>query len=138
MVKRKIPSPLRELNPRTPTVQPVAQRYTDWAIIIIIIIIIIVVVVVVIIIILLLTCQCQNLNSTAGHSPEGSFILRAAENKFMGFDSVLSFCATDVSMLALLRKLFYRISTVGWLVEKETALNVHQQTDNENSAVFLK
>jgi hypothetical protein len=32
MVKRKIPSPLRESNPRTPIVQPVAQRYTDWAI----------------------------------------------------------------------------------------------------------
>jgi hypothetical protein len=27
VVKRKIPSPLRELNPRTPIVQPVAQRY---------------------------------------------------------------------------------------------------------------
>jgi hypothetical protein len=32
MVKRKIPSPRRESNPRTPIVQPVAQRYTDWAI----------------------------------------------------------------------------------------------------------
>jgi hypothetical protein len=32
VVKRKIPSPRRESNPRTPTVQPVAQRYTDWAI----------------------------------------------------------------------------------------------------------
>jgi hypothetical protein len=32
VVKRKIPSPRRELNPRTPTIQPVAQRYTDWAI----------------------------------------------------------------------------------------------------------
>jgi hypothetical protein len=32
VVKRKIPSPLRESNPRTPIVQPVAQRYTDWAI----------------------------------------------------------------------------------------------------------
>jgi hypothetical protein len=32
VVKGKIPSPLRESNPRTPTVQPVAQRYTDWAI----------------------------------------------------------------------------------------------------------
>jgi hypothetical protein len=31
VVKRKIPSPRRELNPRTPIVQPVAQRYTDWA-----------------------------------------------------------------------------------------------------------
>jgi hypothetical protein len=31
-VKRKIPSPRRESNPRTPTVQPVAQRYTDRAI----------------------------------------------------------------------------------------------------------
>jgi hypothetical protein len=29
VVKRKIPSPRRESNPRTPTVQPVAQRYTD-------------------------------------------------------------------------------------------------------------
>jgi hypothetical protein len=28
MVKRKIPSPRRESNPRTPIVQPVAQRYT--------------------------------------------------------------------------------------------------------------
>jgi hypothetical protein len=28
-VKRKIPSPRRESNPRTPIVQPVAQRYTD-------------------------------------------------------------------------------------------------------------
>jgi hypothetical protein len=32
VVKRKIPSPRLELNPRTPVVQPVAQRYTDWAI----------------------------------------------------------------------------------------------------------
>jgi hypothetical protein len=32
MVKRKIPSPRRESNRRTPIVQPVAQRYTDWAI----------------------------------------------------------------------------------------------------------
>jgi hypothetical protein len=32
MVKRKIPSPRRESNPRTRIVQPVAQRYTDWAI----------------------------------------------------------------------------------------------------------
>jgi hypothetical protein len=31
-VKRKIPSPSREWNPRTSIVQPVAQRYTDWAI----------------------------------------------------------------------------------------------------------
>jgi hypothetical protein len=30
--KRKIPSLRRESNPRTPLVQPVAQRYTDWAI----------------------------------------------------------------------------------------------------------
>jgi hypothetical protein len=29
VVKRKIPSPCRESNPRTPIVQPVAQRYTD-------------------------------------------------------------------------------------------------------------
>jgi hypothetical protein len=28
-VKRKIPSHRRESNPRTPIVQPVAQRYTD-------------------------------------------------------------------------------------------------------------
>jgi hypothetical protein len=28
----KIPSPRRESNPRTPIVLPVAQRYTDWAI----------------------------------------------------------------------------------------------------------
>jgi hypothetical protein len=32
VVKRKIPSPRRESNPRIPIVQPVAQRYTDWAI----------------------------------------------------------------------------------------------------------
>jgi hypothetical protein len=32
VVKRKIPSPRRESNPRTPIVQPVAPRYTDWAI----------------------------------------------------------------------------------------------------------
>jgi hypothetical protein len=32
LVKRKIPSPRRESNPRTPIVQPIAQRYTDWAI----------------------------------------------------------------------------------------------------------
>jgi hypothetical protein len=31
VVQRKIPSPRRESNPRTPIVQPVAQRYTDWA-----------------------------------------------------------------------------------------------------------
>jgi hypothetical protein len=31
-VKRKNPSPRRESNPKTPIVQPVAQRYTDWAI----------------------------------------------------------------------------------------------------------
>jgi hypothetical protein len=31
-VKREIPNPRRESNPRTPIVQPVAQRYTDWAI----------------------------------------------------------------------------------------------------------
>jgi hypothetical protein len=30
--RRKIPSPRRESNPRTPIVQPVAQSYTDWAI----------------------------------------------------------------------------------------------------------
>jgi hypothetical protein len=29
VVKRIIPSPRRESNPRTPIVQPVAQRYTD-------------------------------------------------------------------------------------------------------------
>jgi hypothetical protein len=29
VVKRKIPSPHRESNPRTPVVQPFAQRYTD-------------------------------------------------------------------------------------------------------------
>jgi hypothetical protein len=32
VMKRKIPSPHRKSNPRTPIVQPVAQRYTDWAI----------------------------------------------------------------------------------------------------------
>jgi hypothetical protein len=31
VVKRKILSPRRESNPRTMIVQPVAQRYTDWA-----------------------------------------------------------------------------------------------------------
>jgi hypothetical protein len=29
VVKRKIPSPRRESNPRIPIVQPIAQRYTD-------------------------------------------------------------------------------------------------------------
>jgi hypothetical protein len=33
VVVRKIPSPLRESNPRTPIVQSVAQRYTDGRII---------------------------------------------------------------------------------------------------------
>jgi hypothetical protein len=32
VVKRKIPSSRRESNPWTPIAQPVAQRYTDWAI----------------------------------------------------------------------------------------------------------
>jgi hypothetical protein len=32
VVKRRIPSPPRESNSRTPIVHPVAQRYTDWAI----------------------------------------------------------------------------------------------------------
>jgi hypothetical protein len=32
MVKRKIPGSSRESNPRTLIVQPVAQRYTDWAV----------------------------------------------------------------------------------------------------------
>jgi hypothetical protein len=32
VVKRKIPSSRQESNPRTSIVQPVAQRYTDWAI----------------------------------------------------------------------------------------------------------
>jgi hypothetical protein len=32
LVKRKIPSPRRESNSRTPIVRPVAQRYTDWAV----------------------------------------------------------------------------------------------------------
>jgi hypothetical protein len=32
VVKRNIPSPRRESKPRTPIVQPIAQRYTDWAI----------------------------------------------------------------------------------------------------------
>jgi hypothetical protein len=32
VVKREIPNTRRESNPRTPIVQPVAQRYTDWAI----------------------------------------------------------------------------------------------------------
>jgi hypothetical protein len=29
VVKRKIPSPCQESNPRTPIIQPVAERYTD-------------------------------------------------------------------------------------------------------------
>jgi hypothetical protein len=32
VMERKIPSPGRESNPRTPIVQPVAQSYSDWAI----------------------------------------------------------------------------------------------------------
>jgi hypothetical protein len=32
VVKRKIPSPRRKSNPRSPIAQPAAQRYTDWAI----------------------------------------------------------------------------------------------------------
>jgi hypothetical protein len=32
VVKRKIPSPRRESNPRNSIMQPVAQRYTDWEI----------------------------------------------------------------------------------------------------------
>jgi hypothetical protein len=32
VVNRKIPSPRRESNPRTPVVQPVAQSYTDWSV----------------------------------------------------------------------------------------------------------
>jgi hypothetical protein len=31
-VVNRIPSPRRQSNPRIPIVQPVAQRYTDWAI----------------------------------------------------------------------------------------------------------
>jgi hypothetical protein len=31
VVKRKIPNPRRESNPTTPIIQPVAQRYSDWA-----------------------------------------------------------------------------------------------------------
>jgi hypothetical protein len=31
VVKRKIPSPRQESNPRTPIVRPVAQRYTNMA-----------------------------------------------------------------------------------------------------------
>jgi hypothetical protein len=33
VVKRKIPSPRLESNPRTPIIQPIAQHYTDWAIV---------------------------------------------------------------------------------------------------------
>jgi hypothetical protein len=29
-VKKKVPIPRRESNPRTPIVQPVTQRYTEW------------------------------------------------------------------------------------------------------------
>jgi hypothetical protein len=32
VVKRKIPSPRWESNSRSPIVQPVAQRYTDWTV----------------------------------------------------------------------------------------------------------
>jgi hypothetical protein len=32
VAKRKIPSLHKELNPRTPIIQPIAQCYTDWAI----------------------------------------------------------------------------------------------------------
>jgi hypothetical protein len=32
VVKRKTPSPSRESNPRTPIVQPLAERYTDWVV----------------------------------------------------------------------------------------------------------
>jgi hypothetical protein len=32
VVKKKIPGPRRESNPTTLLVQPVVQRYTDWAI----------------------------------------------------------------------------------------------------------
>jgi hypothetical protein len=32
VVKRRIPSPCQESNPRTPIIQPVAQCYTNWAI----------------------------------------------------------------------------------------------------------
>jgi hypothetical protein len=34
VVKRKISCPRRESKPRTPIVQPVSQRYTDWGLII--------------------------------------------------------------------------------------------------------
>jgi hypothetical protein len=36
VVKRKIPNPLRESNPKTSIDQPVAQRHTDWAIMVLI------------------------------------------------------------------------------------------------------
>jgi hypothetical protein len=55
VVKRKIPRSRRESNPRTPIVQPVAQRCTDWAItalsntLIIIITIIIIIIIIIII-----------------------------------------------------------------------------------------
>jgi hypothetical protein len=45
VVKRKIPSPRRESNPRIPIVQPVAQCYNDRAITAIIIIIIIIIII---------------------------------------------------------------------------------------------
>jgi hypothetical protein len=32
VAKRKVPSPRRESNPRTPIIRPIALRYTDWAI----------------------------------------------------------------------------------------------------------
>jgi len=34
VVKRKIPSPQWEMNPRTPIFQPIAQCYIDWAVVV--------------------------------------------------------------------------------------------------------
>jgi lipopolysaccharide/colanic/teichoic acid biosynthesis glycosyltransferase len=54
MVKRKIPSPRRESNPRTPIVQPVAQRYTDCAITTILLLLLLLLLIIIIIIIIII------------------------------------------------------------------------------------
>jgi hypothetical protein len=54
VVMRKIPSPRGESKPRTPIVQPVVSRYTDWAIIIIIIIIITIIIIIIIVVVVVI------------------------------------------------------------------------------------
>jgi hypothetical protein len=62
VVKRKIPSPHRESNPRTTDVQPVDQRYTDRAITaMIIVVVVVVVVIIIIIIIIIIICYLSRL-----------------------------------------------------------------------------